>query len=334
MHLLPASLAKLADSADRKDSPKFALSAVHLMVNPPGDPLAPNTFAAEATDSRQLIRVSGPCVGTPSEYPAHNGLAAAPNGGSEALIAGDTWRRAFAAAAKTAKRGARHKAILGTVAVVVGHDLTTFGATDLESYPTEQTRNMPGRFPPVAAIVKQAKQETRFAFAIDPKALAGVLETMAAIADADGEAGRVEFHLGEPGKPLYLRAVNSDGLTVEAVVVPLKPDVGDGKQAAPVETAAVYSSGRRPDECRRAWRSLMSDEARLAAVLAGAKGNGGAYAALGRAAGGLSAGAVGKYLAADGLRVDRGGRLRRIDPADAGCEKTGAAFARASESGS
>ncbi|HXD85496.1 MAG TPA: hypothetical protein VN641_03315, partial [Urbifossiella sp.] len=41
----------------------------------------------------------------------------------------------------------------------------------------------------------------------------------------------------------------------------------------------------RPDECRRAWRSLMSDEARLAAVLAGAKGNGGAYAALGRAAG-------------------------------------------------
>ena len=58
--------------------------------------------------------------------------------------------------------------------------------------------------------------------------MAGVLETLATFTEAG--TGRVEFFAGKPGKPLYLKAINPDGLNVESVVMPLMPEKGQDER--------------------------------------------------------------------------------------------------------
>src|SRR5580698_289464 len=100
MHLLPTHLAALADVAAKSQTGRFALETVHLRVH--GD----NTFIAEATDTKVLLRVSGPCVGPADEYPEHHAMTAAPNGKMGALIPASVWAKAFGSVAKvTKKRG-------------------------------------------------------------------------------------------------------------------------------------------------------------------------------------------------------------------------------------
>jgi hypothetical protein len=131
MHLLPTHLAPLADLADSKPAGRFALGNVQLRIH--GD----NTFTAAATDTKVLLRVSGPCVGPVEEYPEHPAMATAPNGKMEGLIPADSWKKAFSSAAKVTRK---QRSVLRSVAVKVGDNMATFGATDLDSYPVEQTR--------------------------------------------------------------------------------------------------------------------------------------------------------------------------------------------------
>jgi hypothetical protein len=73
MHLLPTNLASLVDVADKKDhGGRFTLASVHLRVH--GD----NTFIAEATDTKVLLRVCGPCVNSSEDYPEHPGMRTPP----------------------------------------------------------------------------------------------------------------------------------------------------------------------------------------------------------------------------------------------------------------
>jgi len=86
MHLLPTNLGQLANLTESDG--RFALSNVRLRVH--GD----NTFIAEATDTKVLLRVSGPCVAESGDFPdGVPGLATAPNGKLEALIPRPRGRR-------------------------------------------------------------------------------------------------------------------------------------------------------------------------------------------------------------------------------------------------
>jgi hypothetical protein len=125
MHLLPTHLAALADVAAKNETGRFMLETVHLRVH--GD----NTFLAEATDTKVLLRVSGPCVGPADEYPEHPGMTTAPNGSMEGLIPAKAWVKAFSNANKVTKKS--HQANLKTVAVKIGKDMATFGSTNLDS---------------------------------------------------------------------------------------------------------------------------------------------------------------------------------------------------------
>jgi hypothetical protein len=67
-----------------------------------------------------------------------------------------------------------------------------------------------------------------------------------------------------------------------------------------------HGRGRRPEDCRRVFEQLMSDDAIREDVVAGAKSEGGIYRAL-QGATGLSQGAIGNYLKEFGWRVTRMG---------------------------
>ena len=83
MHLLPTNLGKLADLTEKYDG-CFALSNVRLRVH--GD----NTFTAEATDTKCLLRVTGPCVAPADQFPdCVPGLTTAPNGKTDAAHRGE-----------------------------------------------------------------------------------------------------------------------------------------------------------------------------------------------------------------------------------------------------
>lgn len=144
MNLLPANLAPLASVA-AKESTKFAMTGVQVEVN------ADNTYRAVATDAKRLLMVEGPCENS-NEFPDLPAIAGAPNGGSAALVPAKAWASTFAAAAKLTRKVARSKPALGNVATVIGKDVVTFGATDLEQTAAEQTRQLDGRFPPYREI--------------------------------------------------------------------------------------------------------------------------------------------------------------------------------------
>src|ERR1700761_5775673 len=98
MHLLPTTLACLADQTEKNPVGRFALSNIQLRLH------NDNTFTAASTDTKVLVRVTGPCVGPVEEYPDHPALATAPNGKLEALIPAASWRKVFSTAAKVTKK--------------------------------------------------------------------------------------------------------------------------------------------------------------------------------------------------------------------------------------
>lgn len=259
MHLLPLNLAKIVDQTDSKNSTRFTLSAVHLRL------MGDNTFIAEATDSKQLIRVTGNCVGDVSEYPEHAGMKAAPNGSLEALVPGESWKAAFSMANKLAKKN--RKPLLNSVAVKLGKDTATFGATNLDSYPVEQTRLVDGRFPPTGDILGRAQKKGEFVFAADPKLLAGLLNTMASFAGEDNK--RVEFFIEDSNKPILIRHVGSE-LKAEGILMPLCPPNGEEGDAEETEEDTTIADLREQVEMlKREKGKLEAANAKLRETLEG-----------------------------------------------------------------
>ena len=216
MRLLPTDLSALSDVTG--DNTRFSTAAVHLVLH--GD----NTYVAEATDTKVAVRVAGPCVANPDDYPDIPALAAAPNGKAEGLIPAAVWKKTFAAAAKHTRRG--HRAELKSVATKVGAELATFGYTDLDSSPVESTRMVEGRFPPLGDIIPPP-MTGRDLVAVDADRLADVLKAMAKLAPHGGNFPVVHLETYGSGKPLRLVANGEDGRTVTAIVMPIQSDEAD-----------------------------------------------------------------------------------------------------------
>jgi hypothetical protein len=228
MHLLPTNLAPLADLADKRSTgSRFALTGIHLRVH--GD----NTFLAEATDTKVLLRVSGPCVAPCDEYPDHPGLKDAPNGSMEALIPATTWTKVFSSAAKTTKRA--YGDALKSVAVKMSKEMASFGSTNLDSYPVEQTKLVEGRFPPAADIIDQTRKRLTRSLWVDPIQLSRALKVIGTIGcDEDSQAVELCF-TDDPERPFLIEAKRSDGMKSVLIVMPLaeRPTIKPEQQKQP-----------------------------------------------------------------------------------------------------
>ncbi len=233
MHLLPVSLAPLADIAAKENSVRFgATIGVQLKVN------ADNTYTAEATDGRRLVIIDGGCESA-ADYPAFPALASAPNGECTSIIPAKEWKAAFAAAKKMTARAI--KPHLRTCPVVIGKSVTSFGATDLERIAFSQPRNVEGRFPNSASIIPPT-EKALLSVRVDPEILASVLDTIDALNVQTDRAGvDIEFH-GDARK-ISIIAIRYHDITqkITAAVVPLQFTDGPAKgktdaRPAPEET--------------------------------------------------------------------------------------------------
>lgn len=246
MHLLPPTLARLADVADKHDSTRFTLSNVRLELKPDG------SFVADATDSKRLIRVTGPGVDRDTiarEYPTFPAIESAPNGATAALVPAAAWRKAFAAAEKHTRK-VKKRPVLQTVAVVAGDRVTTFGATDGAAPMCETVPNGEGRFPPVPDILRQGKR-ARQLFTVDAALLADQLRAFADV--CGGDVAPVTFSHEKQGRTVFLRAATGS-LAVDGVIMPLSP----GDEVAPAD----METGVTPDELAELRATLADAETR------------------------------------------------------------------------
>jgi hypothetical protein len=214
MHLLPTTLGRLADLA-QEPSRRWVTSAVHLRVR------EDNSFVAEATDTKCLLRVTGPCVAPASEFPdSVPGLNTAPNGQASALVPAAAWKKTFAAARKLTARV--RNGPMAAVAVKIGEKVTTFGATNAASHQCESVENGDGKFPPTDDILDARRDgAVKMAFAVDPLILADLLRTIADTTCSEDDM-RVEFEVKNPNRAITVRAANHrTGLRAHAIIMPL-----------------------------------------------------------------------------------------------------------------
>ena len=224
MHLLPTTLAAVADIAEKRENTRYAVTGVHLELKPDG------AYRIDATDTKFLLRVTGKAPFPVDECPELPGMKDAPNGACKGLVPATVWRSAFSTAAKVTKRAASTKPILGTVQVKLGKDRATFGCTNLDSSPIESTALVEGRFPPVDQFVPKRR---RFAFRIDGHRLATLMKAMTSVTPDEDENG-IDFYLagglGNDGTAdrIILERANRDGVEALGLIVPLVKNEGMG----------------------------------------------------------------------------------------------------------
>jgi hypothetical protein len=216
MHLLPLSLGRLADHAGR--SGIFAIDGVLLQRNDD------NTFEAVATDTKTLIRVTGPCVAPASDYPMFPELAEATDDYPWAIIPAIGWKRAFTWARKlTARKGVSNPACR-SVAVCIGTQETTFGVSDGEHPWWEASPNIVGRYPPYADIIASAlAKPISGMFAADALRMSHLLATAAEFADNPSDL-RVEIESRGGNNPIVVRSQQPGGVEFLGLVMPLTPE--------------------------------------------------------------------------------------------------------------
>jgi hypothetical protein len=212
MHLLPLSLSPIANLCEKSQG--VTMNGVCLRVH--GD----NTYRVMATNGRYGIIATGNCAGDAAEYPELPALSSSPNGEMESVVPAKEWKKAFADAKKII--GKRTNKKLHCLPVVIGKQVTSFGATNLESITFAQPRNLEGRFPSLPDVIPQADK----AFAtvrVDPSYLAEMLSTIAAL-DAEGTNSWVDIELhGKASKPATMLALrtSNEAMRVDAALVPL-----------------------------------------------------------------------------------------------------------------
>jgi hypothetical protein len=217
IHLLPLNLGRLAKHADKKGyAGRFITAGVRVAFPTTG------SYLAEATDTKQLVRVEGPVVADPNDYPHESipGLSTAPNGATAAVVPLAAWEKAFAQANKLGNLKRLNNA-LGSVACVVGNNVTTFGATDTESRMVEQTPNLEGRYVDGDFIIEKTEKDAPIAtFTVDAKMLLELLKTAAAFAE-DDDNNRVDIEVRGTHKPIIIRSMNSKGQKFTGLQMPL-----------------------------------------------------------------------------------------------------------------
>ncbi len=243
VHLLPLNLGRLA--AHTSEDGRFSLSAVNLRFQ--GD-----TFTAEATDTKHIVRVTGPTVADGASYPVERipSLAHAPNGAAGAMIPGAAWTKIYSAAAKLKLDRKHVRRELKAVACVTGDNVTTFGAAGPDGSTCETTDNIAGEFPPADEILSRAAREFEDAkpnretfdallaagkvdaafeyasaapmeFAVGAKMLAGVLRTAQDFANDESGTHRVVFRVHNAIRGFTVHAANSQGHEFTALIMPL-----------------------------------------------------------------------------------------------------------------
>lgn len=215
-HLLPLNLGRVAEIADRDNSTRFALSGVHVVLNPD------NTYVVEATDSKSFVRVTGPCNGSADEYPsgAIPQLEAAGNRRADALLPGDQWKEIFARATKLTRKSI--KPILKSVAVKIGPNAATLAMTNIEQSPCESVRLVEGRFPPTDHILGQSEKDGKPLFSVNAKRLKELLQVLIAFSGGDAADYRVDFSSAGLGKPILIKTRNGEGQEAVGIVMPLE----------------------------------------------------------------------------------------------------------------
>jgi hypothetical protein len=247
MHLLPLSLFRLAEHADRIDTARFALNGVLLRV------CDDNTFEAVATDGKVLSWVTGPCVGPPEPRPEIPDFDTTPDGGSTAIVPADAWKRAFGWARKLAAKAPPDNPSLRSVAVRIGTALTTFGASAGEYGWCESVENVIGRYPPYTDVIPP-RGTGRDRFRVDPGLLSELLRTAAAFSPNDLPSVDIETH-GE-ARPVVVRARTPGGVEFVGLVMPLVPD--------PAATVPPADDADRVHNLQRLCTSLLAERDTLA----------------------------------------------------------------------
>ena len=132
MHLLPLNLGVLADHADPKEGGRWATTGVRVE-------LSEGRYRVTATDTKQLLDVSGPVVASADDYPEWPALRDAPNGAASALVPAAKWKTFFATARKVAGKRFVPSA-LQSVAVKLTDGEATLACTDRDSHKAEGCR--------------------------------------------------------------------------------------------------------------------------------------------------------------------------------------------------
>jgi hypothetical protein len=262
MHLLPLSLGRLAEHADRTPpQPRYATQSVFLRVN------ADNTFEAVATDTKSLAHVTGPCAGDPAEFPEIPEFAARPDGGVSALVPAEFWKRSFAWAKKLTPMSRMTKPWLRCVAVRLGQSETSFAATNDVSPWCDFAANNEGRFPNYAEVIRGVEQKPPGGRAsVDPRRFAELLRTAAEFCP-DPTAPSVDVEWRGPRTPVVVRAGKADGLQFLGLLMPLFTGVPPTPVATDAERDPVAALERRCAELEAEKNALARQVEELKAGL-------------------------------------------------------------------
>lgn len=174
MHVLPTNLAAIANIAS--ENPRYQTAAVHVKLHDD------NTFTVAATDCVRVIQVTGECLDR-DDYPSIATMQGSPNGATEGLVPASSWKKFFTTAEKLTKKKSLPSKVKG-VATIIGSNVVTLGATDLDSSPVDQIRLAEGNFAPVASAIRK-EGSGRVRFKIDAKLFADTLNTMLSLSTAN-----------------------------------------------------------------------------------------------------------------------------------------------------
>ena len=115
-------------------------------------------------------------------------------------------------------------------AVVIGKDVTSFGATDLERIAFSQPRNIEGRFPKLEDVIPSDRKSALWSVRVDPVLLANLLTTIDKLnVQSDQTSVDLDFH----GKPdcvsLIVARYQDVTQKIDGAIVPLTDTEGPYK---------------------------------------------------------------------------------------------------------
>lgn len=212
MNLLPTNLAPLADIADDQPGTRWAVTGVQVESFTDG-----TGWRATATDCKRLVRVTGPDIAKADEFPDLPGMSVAPNGATKGLIPAGRWKDFFRNAAKLTKKSA---STLRAVAVKMGPDRVTLGATDGKDSPLTQTPVVEGRFPPVNDIMPGKLGVGLAVVNVDPALMAETLGAIAKMMDPE-KREPVTMEIFGPDRPIHFSAEGANDTKIESILMPL-----------------------------------------------------------------------------------------------------------------
>jgi hypothetical protein len=229
MRFVPSVAGSITLAAAKEDT-KFAVSNVEYQE------LGDNRFKAVATDCKILAILEGKCPDA-DLHPAHDKLAASPNGCPKTLIPADVFARVM----KTMKVGKSHpkRAVLETTGIAASAkekqnpeepdvNTVTFITSDGKGERVEQIQAEQPRFPDCNWVIPKKAPAFRIKVPIDQ------IMKLLTIAGKVGEHVTLDFYSSE--KPVILKTENGD-LSFLGLCMPC--NLGKSEELANEEETAV-----------------------------------------------------------------------------------------------